>query len=223
MEIKGDRRGLRVLARGFDNTETLLADLSQTLQERQAFLGQAHLMVEVEDLPLTADLYRRIAAVFEQYPGLTLRGIQQADRAGTLIALDARPTPAAPPEIIRHTLRSGQRVMHSGDVIVIGDVNPGATVIAGGDVMVFGWLRGAVYAGQPDDPSRSIYALRFQPAQIRIGEKMALGSSDRGNLPEFARVDGEKVVVLPWEDIRLPDEVTNESRGGWRDRLNRVT
>ena len=49
--------------------------------------------------------------------------------------------------LLKNTLRSGRVIRHVGHVIVIGDVNPGAQIIAGGDVIIWGRLRGTVHAG----------------------------------------------------------------------------
>lgn len=218
MEVKGDRRGLRLLAFGFADETSLIEDLRSTLLERQAFLGHAQLAVEVDTLPLTATLFQRIAEVFERFPDLTLRGIQVRE-TGALIPLDGGRTGS--PLVVRQTLRSGQRISHQGDLIVVGDVNPGAAVVATGDIMIFGWLRGTAYAGQPADGNRTVCALRFQPAQIRIGEVMALGDS-QGEYPECARVEQGQVVVEPWHNIRLPEAVAGEPRLRRVERLART-
>src|SRR6056297_3955739 len=49
--------------------------------------------------------------------------------------------------LINRTLRSGQKIKKSGNVVIIGDINPGAEVIAGGNIIVFGKIRGVVHAG----------------------------------------------------------------------------
>ncbi len=217
MEIKGDKRGLRILAHGFTEESDLIEDLRHTLKERTGFLGNAGLLVEVANVPLSAQLFQEIATVFSEFPALSLRGIQSQDPQNGLLTLDQPRTSALlAPQVIRHTVRSGQRVTHQGDLIVVGDVNPGATLIASGDVFVFGWLRGTVYAGQPDTSSHSIYAMRFQPSQLKIGTVMALGDS-HGERPEFARVDNGLIVVEPWADVHLPEAVTSDGRYRKRD------
>lgn len=218
MEIKGDRRGLRLLARGFTEEDLLIADLKRTLTEREDFLGQSALLLEVDGLPTSTSLFQRVFEVFAQFPSLTLRGIEHTDQSQGILSMEPRATLPSAPKIVRQTLRSGQRITHQGDIVIIGDVNPGATVVATGDVMVFGWLRGSVSAGQPADLARTISALRFQPTQIRIGDRMALGDTQYGNTPEIARVDGDTLVAETWEDIRLPEAVTREPRD-WKDRL----
>lgn len=208
MELKGDRRGLHLLATNFTDEGALIDDLTHTLNTRHKFLGAAGIYLEV-GMPLTSSLFQRIAEVFAGFPDLTLKGILRLDPSG-VISLEAKKT-LSPPLIVRHTVRSGQQIMHQGDLIVIGDVNPGATIIAAGDIMVFGWLRGTVYAGQPQDRSRYIYALRLQPAQIKIGDIIALGDS-QGEQPEYAHIDAGTVVVQGWDDVRLPEVVTQESK-----------
>ncbi len=213
VEIKGDKRGLRVLAHGFSEETPLIEDLRRTLTDRSEFLGAAALLVEVDGLGLSTTLFQQIADVFTEFPALKLRGIQSPDPGPALLDLDStRPTvPLSPPLVVRHTVRSGQQVRHSGDLVIVGDVNPGATLIASGDIMVFGWLRGTVYAGQPDRRERSIYAVRFQPSQIKIGEVLALGDRD-GQSPEWAHVESGGIVVESWTDVHIPDSVTPESR-----------
>ncbi len=49
---------------------------------------------------------------------------------------------------VQRTLRSGFKVSHHGHVIVVGDVNPGAEVIAGGSIVIWGRLRGSFTQGQ---------------------------------------------------------------------------
>lgn len=209
MEIKGDRHGLRLVATGFATEEALIADLTATLQARHDFLGETGVYLEVGSMALTLSLFQQIAEAFAPFPALTLKGVQQTD-SSTVISLEEK-KPAPVPLVVRHTVRSGQQIMHQGDVIIVGDVNPGATVIASGDVMVFGWLRGTVYAGQPQDRTAGIFALRLQPAQIKIGSTMALGDG-HGERPEFAHVDGGAIVVQPWTDVKLPDIVTQEPK-----------
>lgn len=218
MEIKGDRRGLRLIAKHFSSLETFIKDLRNTLLENQEFLGTAHLLVEVPHTDLTPELFAAVSSVFQEFPTLTLRGIHQDENLGPR-PMDPRPQELqAPPKVVRHTIRSGQRLSHPGDLIIVGDVNPGATVTAGGDVMVFGWLRGTVYAGQPDDPTRVIYALRFDPSQVRIAQTLALGNSDGSGNPEKALVENGEVVVKPWHDVRLPEAITQE-RSAWAERF----
>ena len=209
MEIKGDiKRGLRLIAEGFRDEAELIRDLEQTLATRQAFLGRTTLEIQVKDLPLSPGLLAQIGEIFDKYPALALTGVLRDSRRTDPIPLARR---LEPPLVIRHTLRSGQLQFHQGDLIVIGDVNPGATVSAAGDIMVFGRLRGNAYAGQPNDSTKGVFALSFTPTQVRIGSALAIGESS-GHDPEFAHVENGQVVVESWKDVAFPDQVAQEPK-----------
>ncbi|HEY9776904.1 MAG TPA: septum site-determining protein MinC [Planktothrix sp.] len=101
---------------------------------------------------------------------------------------------------LRQTLRSGQTVSHKGHLVIVGDVNPGAELMAEGDITVWGSLRGIAHAGIGGNVNAEIRALKLQPVQIRIAHAIAR-SPDRPNIkfasqkgagPETARlVDGK--------------------------------
>ncbi|MFN8658710.1 MAG: septum site-determining protein MinC [Candidatus Obscuribacterales bacterium] len=107
--------------------------------------------------------------------------------------------PAAPPQVLylHQTLRSGQTVNHKGNLVIVGDVNNGAEVIAEGDILVWGALRGIAHAGSSGNEQAEIRALKLAPLQLRIAQCIAR-APDRKNYktstpgPEMARiVDGQ--------------------------------
>jgi len=81
----------------------------------------------------------------------------------------------AEPLYLRNTIRSGIEIRHPGNVVVLGDINPGGSVIAEGDVLVWGSLKGIAHAGAQGDLNRIIMALRMEPTQIRIAHTVARG------------------------------------------------
>ncbi|MBQ3180083.1 MAG: septum site-determining protein MinC [Firmicutes bacterium] len=70
--------------------------------------------------------------------------------------------------LLHRTLRSGQTVRFGGNIVVLGDVNPGAEIIADGHVVVMGALRGMVHAGAGGNKRATVTALSLLPTQIRI-------------------------------------------------------
>jgi len=96
------------------------------------------------------------------------------------------------------TLRSGFRLQYPGHVVVIGDVNPGAEIIAGGNVVVWGHMRGLVHAGAEGNESAVVCALDLHPTQLRIASQIAVTPKRKGKpQPELARlVDGTVEAVL---------------------------
>lgn len=102
--------------------------------------------------------------------------------------------------VVCATLRSGQRIETEHSLIICGDINSGAEVVAGGDIVVLGTLRGVAHAGAYDETGggRVIIALNLQPTQLRIGTVISRGASDARNAPEIARIDGAMIVVEPY-------------------------
>ena len=69
------------------------------------------------------------------------------------------------------TLRSGTRIEFAGHVVVLGDINPGAEIVAEGNIIVWGRLRGMVHAGSKGNREAVICALDFSPMQVRIADE----------------------------------------------------
>ncbi len=103
---------------------------------------------------------------------------------------------------LRHGMRGGQKQVFDGDVVLCGDVNQGAEIIAGGDVIVMGTLRGVVHAGYPDNKRTVVVALNLIPLQLRIGPLIAIpeeGQNHRGVIrPEVARILDDQIVIEPY-------------------------
>ncbi|MGE0684775.1 MAG: septum site-determining protein MinC [Candidatus Binatia bacterium] len=104
---------------------------------------------------------------------------------------------------LRRGLRGGQKEVFEGDVVVMGDVNQGAEILAGGDVVVVGTLRGMVHAGYPDNKEAVVVALNLTPLQLRIGPQIARGDDNQNNRraprPEIARVKDENIMIEPYQ------------------------
>jgi septum site-determining protein MinC len=102
--------------------------------------------------------------------------------------------------LVKRTLRSGRMVRSEGHVVVIGDVNPGAEIVAGGDVIVWGRLRGMVHAGAHGDEEATVCALDMTPMQLRIAGHIATSPKDKHRVPkpEIAMVRDKRIVVESW-------------------------
>ena len=88
------------------------------------------------------------------------------------------------------TLRSGTRIEFTGNVVVLGDVNPGAEIVAEGNVIIWGRLRGMVHAGSKGNKNAVICALDLSPTQLRIaGEVSAVLKPQENPKPEIARIN----------------------------------
>ena len=105
---------------------------------------------------------------------------------------------------LRCSLLPGQSVRHGGDVCIMGDVEAGAEVVAEGDVVVWGSLKGIVHAGVGGDDEAVVCALRMNPTQLGIAGIVArFPTTNTGYLfetqpPEMARLEGGRITVEAW-------------------------
>lgn len=217
IEIKGTSDGL-VITLGKGPLHTILKEMEEHVTSRASFFLGGRVALRVGDRALSAEQLQAIGTAIEQM-GMTLwavEGVHPVTHVAVQelgLEINLRPTspsaPAAPEQIpleemtglvLHRTLRSGQALRHTGHVTLIGDVNPGAEVVAGGDIVVWGKLRGIVHAGAMGDDQAVVCALELAPSQIRIGSHIARSPerSRRPKIPEMASVQDEGIVVERW-------------------------
>jgi septum site-determining protein MinC len=221
VQIKGIREGLLVTL-GEGGWDEIRQALLEQIDQQTNFLRGARLALDVGPRPLKAvelgQLRKEVAdreltlwAVLSESP-LT----EQTSRSLGLATSITKPRPSPKTAsvdselhsgesavLLRRTLRSGFSIQHVGHVIVIGDVNPGAEVIASGDIIVWGRLRGMVHAGAEGNEQAVVCALDLSPTQLRIAGKIAITPKRRGKpLPEIARLQNGQVIAEQWEPKR---------------------
>jgi septum site-determining protein MinC len=82
------------------------------------------------------------------------------------------------PLYLQQTIRSGVQIVHNGTIVVLGDVNPGGELLAQGDILVWGSLRGTAHAGTKGNENALIMALNLAPMQLRIAKFVARAPED---------------------------------------------
>ena len=199
IQIKGLRDGLLV-SLGAGEWDYLQSLLLTQIDARSAFFGGAKLALDVGSHSL------RVADMTALRDQLSERNISlwavvsespQTVQTAQLLGLATRISKQRPNEIsheevkdvgtgkddaalwAQKTLRSGTRIEYAGHVVVMGDVNPGAEIVASGNILVWGRLRGAVYAGADVDeqnPAQNaeafVCALTMTPSRLQIASEI---------------------------------------------------
>ena len=102
-------------------------------------------------------------------------------------------------KFIRKAIRGGQTIKYSGNIVIIGDVNHGAEVFAGGNIIVLGCIKGNVFAGINGNSNAVIAAFSLQPEILKIGNIMAISpDSEKPMYPEIAKVKDNVIIVEPY-------------------------
>jgi len=129
------------------------------------------------------------------------------EQQASVSALNPTPTPTAQPIAeplyLQMTVRSGVEIRHSGTVIILGDVNPGGIVVADGDILVWGRLRGVAHAGAGGNSKSLIMALQMEPTQLRIADSVARApqTPPAQFYPEIAYVTPEGIRITKAADF----------------------
>lgn len=215
INIKGDKDGLRVIIDPSGAWSAVVAALQEQLEQAGNFFAGARLVLEIGDRQISEHQLAEVLELMNTY-GLRPEALASSTREGRNIARAAgllpRTIPSPHPvgsggaegENIAHlvcrTLHSGQVLRHPGHITLIGDVNPGAEIIAGGSIVVWGRLRGLVHAGVFGDEQALICALDLRPTQLRIASLITRAPDGAvGGGPEIARVDHAHIVVEAWD------------------------
>lgn len=100
----------------------------------------------------------------------------------------------------RKTFRSGQVVRYPGNIVIVGDVNPGSEVYAGGNIIVLGNLKGDVHAGVTGNSKAIIAAFRLQPKILQIANVMTRSpeEDEKPYYPEVAKIKDDTIIVEPY-------------------------
>ncbi|NEQ99041.1 MAG: septum site-determining protein MinC [Cyanothece sp. SIO2G6] len=114
--------------------------------------------------------------------------------------------PLADPLYIQTTVRSGMEIRHPGTIVVLGDVNPGGTIVADGDVIIWGRLKGIAQAGASGNQRCLIMALRMEPTQIRIANLVARAPENPPSeyYPEVAYAMAEGIRITKASAFKIP-------------------
>jgi len=221
VELKGIREGLLV-SLGDGNWNEIEEVLLDQLHAQGGFLRGAKIILDVENHIIKAadlgmlrdklsDMQITLWAVLTNSPtteknaqalGLATRIHKPVAEARLKVSKPEAYLKGDEAIFIQRTLRSGNSVNFDGHVVVVGDVNPGAEIIAGGNVVVWGKLRGMVHAGAAGDVNAIVCALSLTPTQLRIADKIAVSPSGDGQLrPEIAVIRDDRVVAGPWSEL----------------------
>ncbi len=212
VKLRGYKDGLHLIIKpkvSLKEVETAIHELINGMN--QPLAGTA-VHIDMSTSPLTSEDLKELETYLTKKYDLIVSGVNIFDdnEESPIIAAPAvHSIPQGLPadnqqdfghaEIVRQTIRSGQTASClTGSVIVYGDVNAGAEVVASGDIIVLGALRGNAHAGANGRLSSVIIAMELVPLQLQIGSyvnRPPLVQKPRG-YPEIARVGAENIIIV---------------------------
>lgn len=201
--MKGTLDGLKIVLDDSHKFLPVFEALEKKIKTSKAFFAGNKITLVLKNRLMTEDEYdyARTHLLFKYgigiEPAAMLEQTPMVEAVLQPVKVDNQPLLS--PKIVTHTLRAGQMVGHDGDMIILGDVNPGAEVTASGSVYIFGALRGRIWAGSKGDKNASIVALDFEPVQMRIADKVVVSPgrvASREQFPQKAFIEEDSIVVI---------------------------
>ena len=144
-------------------------------------------VAEVENTDLKEEL-KDFNAELENANKIEGEDIEDIDYNLDDLRKSLRETEKLPTLYIQRTLRSGQSISSDGNIVIIGDANPGSEIIAKGDITVWGVLGGIAHAGSAGNQYAKIRALKMNAIQLRIADTFAR-RPDNINIPYIQKTD----------------------------------
>ena len=215
VKIKGGRSGLSLTFAPEASFEDILHHLQGKLESGSGFFLRGTMVFLPRDV-LTDAQREKLQKLFHEH-GLICRvqpleGENHLEKSQAAPASAAESQPQAAPAasqnpdvqemlVVNKTVRGGQEIRTKSSVLVCGNVNPGAQIIAGGSIDVRGICRGMVHAGAFGDTSAIVVADHLMPTQIRIASFIARSPDhmDMTEKAERASIKDGQIVIEPIE------------------------
>jgi len=197
--IKGNREGLNVVINmnHFSDFDEMLESLVDKLSQGRKFYKGSTLKITTELKYINEREIRRLKEILFDEFLISDCIFQEQEDSTTKVFTGIY---EGKTKFLRKTIRSGQSINYPGNVVIIGDVNPGAEIYAAGNIIVMGTLRGIVHAGTNGNEKAIIAAVKLEPQILQIGDIITRSPEDevKPQYPEVAKIKNGNIIVEPY-------------------------
>lgn len=201
--FKGRRDGLVIVLDEKASFDEIKAVLRRKVRNGRKFFGDAKAAIAFSGKELSPEEKTELMAIITDESNMSVSAAEQARQLGGILKA---PFSAFNNTTIFHkgSVRSGQVISYPGSVVVIGDVNPGGEIIAEGNIIVLGSLKGLVHAGCGGNIDCFVSAVDLMPAQIRIADVLTYipneankKAKERNKLSAYAYIKEGQIYIAP--------------------------
>ena len=205
--IKANNFGLLIILDPNLEFEALLKAVGEKFKESAKFFNDADMAIAFEGRKLTLEEEEKIIDTITSNSSINIictidNDPVKEDRFRQKLENAAVSNDMSPAKIHRGYFRSGQMMEFDTGVVIIGDINPGAKVLARGSIVILGALKGEAEAGVGGNDDAFIIALDMNPIQLRIGSKIArcadnsvIVSKSKCLSPQVAFVENDNICL----------------------------
>ena len=197
--IKGNKEGLNAIINmnHFGDFDDMLESLVEKLSKGKKFYKGSTLKITTELKYINEKDSRKLKDILFDEFLISDCILQDADDTSIKVFTGIY---EGKTKFLRKTIRSGQSINYPGNIVIVGDVNPGAEIYAGGNIIVLGSLRGLVYAGTNGNEKAIIAAFKLEPQILQIGSLVTRSPEDGSKppYPEVAKIKNGSIIVEPY-------------------------
>lgn len=182
----------------------VIAEINEILEELQVKLPRLRDFYKTSTIPMrvtgrlfTENEIKRVKSTINAEIPVEIR----FDDISDLLGLHAikktfeADTDISETKFIQNSLRSGNREEYPGSIVICGDVNFGAEIIAGGNIMILGALRGVAHAGANGNTMAIISANNIDVTQIRIANLVREVGEKVDKCP-ICKIEKNEIVII---------------------------
>lgn len=213
--IKSSKNGINLVLDDKLSFTELLEEIKKKFIDSEKFFKNAHIAISFEGRALSQEEQFEIIEMIQQCTTITIICILDHDELMDEVMqrrINAYQESHSPQtgQFYKGTLRSGQQIESETSMVVLGDVNPGAKVIAKGNIVILGALKGSAYAGANGDSGCFVAALEMDPVQIKIGDHIGRSADKKEPskglrrkvktetaVPQIATVYHQQILIEP--------------------------
>ena len=213
--IKSSKNGINLVLDDKLPFTELLEEIKKKFIDSEKFFKNAHIAISFEGRALSQEEQFEIIEMIQQCTTITIICILDHDELMDEVMqrrINAYQESHSPQtgQFYKGTLRSGQQIESETSMVVLGDVNPGAKVIAKGNIVILGALKGSAYAGANGDSGCFVAALEMDPVQIKIGDHIGRSADKKEPskglrrkvktetaVPQIATVYHQQILIEP--------------------------
>lgn len=203
--IKSNRYGIEIHMADDVPFEMLLAHMKDKFERSARFFEGAQLAVSFVGRKLSYTEEETVLKLFSDVTGIDIVCVIDKNTDNELIYRNALVNTMSnfkkrEGQFYRGTLKKHQVIESDSSIVILGDVELGAKVIARGSIVIVGSLYGTAYAGADGDKSAYIVALSMQPKQLKIGDiearrQLVYQESLTIKGPKIATVEGSRIYL----------------------------
>lgn len=212
--IKGCKHGIMVRLSSSASYEEIKEAMAEKFEGAEKFLGTDKMAISFEGRLLTDEQQEELIGIILEHSKLNIICIMDSspvleEHFSRGVATAMQEFDLSTGQFHKGNLRSGQVLEMEKSVIIIGDVNPGASVVSKGNIIVLGALKGTAFAGSSGNSNCFVVAMSMQPMQIRIADSIARSpdkpDATENHEPKIAFAEEGNIYIEPLTKSVLND------------------